>query len=165
MWLTLKKIGNFFSSMRGWLYFLLTIIPAISTFIATLVEELPWSTRILLVTSSAASGFILAYFALLSAEFISEKYGFCKEVNAVADNLQNMLNAGNQYVKVQMVADMWAGDDKDKVWVWNPRLRKLKEAIDAGEIDYLKQGNEKPSKNTDAKIESVIAFLRNLRSL
>ncbi len=72
---------------------------------------------------------------------------------------------GHQYVKLQMVADMWAGDDKDKVWVWNPRLRKLKGAVDAGEIDYLRQGNEKPSKRTDAKIESVIAFLRNLRSL
>ena len=70
--------------------------------------------------------------------------------NAVADDLQIMINAGHQYVKLQTVADMWAGDDKGKVWVWNPRLRKLKKAIDAGEIDYLKQGNSKPSKRTDA---------------
>lgn len=165
MLVTFEKIGNFFSSLRGWLYFLLTLVPAASTFVASLVEGLPWSTRILLATSSAASGFILVYFALLSIDYISEKHGFRKEVHAVADDLQIMMNANHQYVKLILVADMWAGDNKDKMWIWNPRLRKLKDAVDSGQIAYLQSGRDKPNKNTDAEIRSVIAFLRNLKSL
>lgn len=165
MFPVIRKIRVFVSTIRGGIYIVSVLVPGLLTFIAALVEGLPWSLRILRGTAAAAFGFAAVYYALRAWEYISNRYGFRREVNTVADNLQIMLNAGHEYVQLQTVADMWAGDDSEKMWVWNPRLRKLKEAIDAGEIDYQKDANRNTSKKTAAKTKSVITFLRTLTSL
>ena len=46
--------------------------------------------------------------------------------NQLFEHLTCTIHPGH---KVGMVADMWAGDDKDKPWVWNPKLRKIKRAM------------------------------------
>ena len=161
----LKKIGNFARSVQGLLYIVATVIPTVLTYIIGIFEGIPWSSRIPLALASAAAGFATVYYAMRTYHYISERYGFRKEVNGVADNLQALLDANNEYLKLQVVADMWAGDDKEKLWVWNPRLRKLKEGIDTGQIEYVQEGRQNPSRRTPVKIEDVIKYLRNLKSL
>ena len=159
----LKKIGNFARSVQGLLYIVATVIPSVLTYIAGIFEGIPWSSRIPLILASAAAGFATVYYALRTYHHISERYGFRKEINAAIDALQDMLDEGHEYVKPDMVATMWAGDDADKLWVWNPKLRKLKSAMASGQIDYAQRGNQNPGRRSDAKTSDVIKYFEGLK--
>ena len=92
-----------------------------------------------------------------------EKHGARREINQIIDHLRDLSDEGHAYIKVGMVADMWAGDDKDKPWVWSPKLRKTKRAMAEGRIDYQQRSaRQNPGKSSDAKIADVIAYFEGL---
>jgi len=118
----LKRIGSFFRSLQGWIYLVTTAVPVTFTYLASVFEGIPWSSRIPLLMASAGAGFASAYYALLLYSYISLRYGFRKEVNDAADRLQVMRDAGTERMEIQHIADLWTDDDKEKTVDLEPEI-------------------------------------------
>jgi len=162
-WFT--KIGTFLNSIRGFIWLAFSVAPTVAAFVTGVFAGLNWPDRILVTMATLASGVIFVYYLLLAYDYIVEKHGVRREINAIIDYLRDMADEGHEYIKVETVATMWAGDDAGKLWVWNPKLRKIKRAMTGGEIDYAQRsGGQNPSKRSDANIEDVIAYFVRLRS-
>lgn len=162
-WFT--KIGTFLNSIRGFIWLAFSVTPTVAAFVTGIYAGLNWPDRILVTMATLASGVIFVYYLLLSYDYIIEKHGVRKQINAIIDALREMADVGHEFVKVETVVNMWAGDDADNVLLYNPKLRKIKRAMTDGEIDYAQRGGgQNPAKRSDANIEDVIAYFDRLRS-
>lgn len=161
-WFT--KIGTFLNSIRGFIWLAFSALPTVAAFVTGVYAGLNLPDRILVTMATLASGVIFVHYLLRTYDYIVEKHGVRLQIDAIIDYLRDMADEGHEYVKVDMVATMWAGDDADKLWVWNPKLRKIKRAMTDGEIDYAQRGNQNPSKRSDANIDDVINFFERLKS-
>ena len=158
------KIGTFLNSIRGFIWLAFSAVPTVAAFVTGVYAGLDWPDRILVTMATLASGVIFVHYALRTYDYIVEKHGVRRQINAIIDALRDMAEEGHEHIKVETVATMWAGDDADKLWVWNPKLRKIKRAMANGEIDYSQRSSgQNPSKRSDANIEDVIAYFERLK--
>lgn len=98
---------------------------------AALLEGFPLSYVIFLGTGTAALGLACAYYLVKFFDYITNRLGERRELNAAADRMQEMVDVGYKTLAIGDIASIWADGDTN-VFVWNPRLRKLKKAADRG---------------------------------
>ncbi len=159
-----QKIGNFLRALQGYSWFALSVVPAIAAYAAGVYEGRLWSERILITVATLASGMILVHYALVTYDFIVERLGARKEINQIIEHLRNLADVGHDTISVESIAEMWAGDDVGKGWVYNPKLRKIKKAMEDRRINYVGRsaGNE-PNKKSAAVIKDVIAYFESIK--
>ena len=155
----IKKIATFGNVVRGLVY-LITVIPGVATLIVSMLSSIPILYAIPLVTFTTTIGLAGGYYGLRLYDYFAMQYGLRNEGNHVADVLQEMLDTGHNVVQLGMVADIWAGEDKDKPWIWNPKLRRVKDAVNSGKVIAVNQPGVPASRDSAVSTEDLVEFFR-----
>lgn len=156
------KLGQLLGSVKGWVYVATTLIPTAWTFLAGQLEGLPLSEVVPLVTCALAGGALLGFALLRGYEVVAGWYGARKEAARLADELQALLDVGQQEILVDHAAHLWAGRDATS-YRWLVHLRRLKQAADFGMIAYTGAVAGHASKNSMASLTDLVKFFRERR--
>jgi hypothetical protein len=161
---TFKKIGEFANSLRGWVFIGSVLAPALATFIAGVLEGMPWSLRILVVTGAFALGAVFAYFGLAAFELAAGWYGTRKEGERVATELEALIAVGHTHLGIGDVVLIWAGEENSD-YRRNYCLRRLKQGAQEGMIAFDGAVNGAPNKNSKVDLRDSVKFFRERKWL
>ena len=129
----LKNVGVFFATLKGWLY-LVGVAPAIVVTILGFIEPLSWSLRISVMTITLAAGLLVVYFGIGIWEKSTNHFTTRREQKRIASELQGLIEDQVTEVDTGSVAAIWAGTLDANNIVRHLRFRRIKAAINNGEI-------------------------------
>jgi hypothetical protein len=179
----IRKIIEYAITAKEQIAIVLSFVPAAWAFWGGLMDGFPAIVQLILALAVVSfTTFFLAGLLVVSDVWL-RSYGDKKDMNDAADKLQDMSDTGTEYLPIGMIAEIWSGDNVEKIHVFNPRLRRIKRAVKEGKIkrrcgiiitqtvtsatfdDRLKLedvGDFKstPNMNTPVMLDSVIASLR-----
>jgi hypothetical protein len=159
-----ESIGKYLNSARGWIWIVATVGPTVATFVAGVLEGLPWSHRIVLVTAALASGAVLAYHTLGAYERISGWWGTRKEGERLACQLEELIGVGHAHLRIGEIAQMWSGEAATE-YQQNVCLRRLKQGAQEGMIKFEPPAKDGPNKNSKADLRDCVTFFRERKWL
>lgn len=157
------KLGQILSSLRGWFVLVTTLLPAVATFITGLLEDLPWSQRILFMTAALTLGAALAFYVLRGYELVTGWYGARKESLRAARQMADLRRVGQTEILIGHAADIWSGSLKTDTYSWIVRLRQIKQAADLGLVGFSGAVKGQASKHSAASVEDLERFFRQCR--
>ena len=127
------RIGLFASSVKG-LVILAAIVPSILTVIIGLVEALPiaWIVALACVTLMCGAAFMLIVTVL--AERALRYFTSRKDQRRVASQLSPLIDEGVTVIDAPTAAAIWAGTREEGDVVRHICFRRIKNAVNKGEI-------------------------------
>lgn len=138
--------------------------PTVATFVAGVLEGLPWSHRIALLTAVLASGAVLAYHTLGAYERISGWWGTRKEGERLARQLEELIGVGHTHLRIGEIASMWSGEGAT-TYQQNICLRRLKQGAQQDMITFEPPSKDGPNKHSKADLRDCVAFFRERKWL
>ena len=126
-------VGQWLRSIQGWA-FGVSLLPAITAFIAGLFDRLPWAAIVAYSTVALAAGATLVLLALVIAQKAAVYFTKRKERARIASQINEYMTAGHSRIDTPTAAAIWAGTRDDDDVNRHLRFRLIKAAINRGEI-------------------------------
>jgi hypothetical protein len=160
MWATVRNVGVFFTTIKGWAY-LMSLIPTMATFVSGVLEQLPWPYRITLTTVTLAAGLLIVAASLWIWERAAILITNRRERQRIMISLSNLGDNVNA-LDLPTAAAIWAGTGEISNIERHVYFRSLKNAVDNGKISAsnLNKAGEVNAK-TKADFESLKDYWRN----
>lgn len=126
-----------------------------------MAHDLPAFVLILITMSVLAVSSAFGYYSIEGYDYLIKRIGKQKELNDVADKLQNLVDVGQESLALAEVAKIWAGDNADKNWDYNPKFKRIKAAVIEGKVGQVRAGSvNPPGRGTPIMLIDLIKIFR-----
>lgn len=161
MWQEINKGKGRIPAIFQTAWAVITVIIMVWALVSGFLTGLFAYQLILIALSTVALMFAIAYFGLVWFDFASKFIGHKAEAERVSAELQNMLEVGHVYLKLDQIAQIWAGEKYGLIQEFNPKLRKLKLAAEAQAIALAPSEKLPAGKNTAVSVHDAIKLIKS----
>ena len=135
MALTVRRILEHIISAKELVSFLIGPLTAGWAYWKGMMEGYPAIVQFIAILAVFAfTSFGVASLLVIADQWLVRS-GTRREMNTAADHLQNMLDTNQDCLPIGFIAEVWAGDNVEKDYIYNPRLRRIKRAVKEGKIE------------------------------
>jgi len=124
-----NKVGQFFRSISGWIWFLGIGVPMVGTFVTSLLEGKDWSYIIFVTIGVASFAMFFIYHGIKGWDYAAAKIGTKAERARILKDIDDYKNSGLTRIDLPTAAAIWAGTLEQGNVNRHLCFRKLKAAV------------------------------------
>jgi hypothetical protein len=154
----LRSVGLAIASIKGWVLFFVSVVPAVMAGIGGYLDGMPWYWLMALIPAVAGSFLWLMLGVFAAWNWLMN----WRELNQAAADLMMVKEAGHTVLPIAAVSDVWPGRNADK-WRLNHHLRSLKRAADIGWLTVVSGARFPSDMKSVVNVEEVISLYKSGR--